>query len=110
MSKVSDNYFEDFPGRMADGRAFTDYRTNCITNYGLAKDMTSWEYRYYLQNNAAKIVEDETTQRNSLLSYSGPNAPEVPVKNVQNCNKGFCTITPSSDNGIGIKNVTNEFS
>jgi len=110
MSKVSDNYVEDFPGRMADGRAFTDYRSNCITNSGLSQNMTSWEYRYYLQNNSAKIVEGETKQRNSLLSYSGPNAPEVPVKNIQNCNKGFCTMNLSDDKGIGTKNITSEFS
>ena len=108
MSKISDNYFKDFPSRMADGRTFTDYRTNCVTNYGISTDMTSWEYRYYLQNNAAKIVGEETNQRNSSLSYTGPHAPEVPVKNIQNCNKGFCTIENFNDAGLGLGKATNE--
>ena len=32
MSKVSDNVVVDFPARMADGRAFTDYRSNSLNN------------------------------------------------------------------------------
>ena len=108
MSKVSDNFFNDFPSRMADGRAFTDYRTSCITNSSLSNNMTSWEYRYYLQNNSAKIVGEETNQRESSLSYSGPHAPEVPVKNIQNCNKGFCTIENFNDAGLGLGKATNE--
>ena len=108
MSKVSDNFVSDFPSRMADGRAFTDYRTNCITNNGISQNMTSWEYRYYLQNNAAKIVEDEKNNRDSLLSYTGPHAPEVPVKNIQNCNKGFCTIENFNESGLGLGKATNE--
>ena len=108
MSKVSDNIFKDFPSRMADGRVFTDYRTNCITNNGYSQNMTSWEYRYYLQNNAAKIVEQTNHERDSILSYSGPNAPEVPVKNIQNCNKGFCTIENFNESGLGMGKATNE--
>lgn len=108
MSKVSDNFANDFPSRMSDGRAFTDYRTNCITNNGIGKNMTSWEYRYYLQNNAAEIVEKERENRNTMLGYSGENAPEVPVKNIQNCNKGFCTIENFNENGLGLGKATNE--
>jgi hypothetical protein len=108
MSKVSDNFYSDFPSRMSDARVFTDYRTNCVTNNNISKNMTSWEYRYYLQNNAAKIVEDEKNNRNSLLSYNGPYAPEVPVKNIQNCNKGFCTIEQFNESGLGLGKATNE--
>ena len=108
MSKVSDNYIGDFPCRMSDGRVFTDFRANCISNNGISQNMTSWEYRYYLQNNAAKIVEDEKQNRDSMLSYTGKNAPEVPVKNIQNCNKGFFTIENFNESGLGLGKATNE--
>tara|TARA_B100000900_G_C20589150_1_gene720918 strand:- start:2409 stop:2741 length:333 start_codon:yes stop_codon:yes gene_type:complete len=108
MNKVPDNYYETFPSRMSDGRTFTDYRTNCITNNGISQNMTSWEYRYYLQNNASEIVNKERADRDSILAYSGPNAPEVPVKNIQNCNKGFCTIENFNENGLGLGKATNE--
>ena len=32
MNSATDNYEMDFPARMSDGRQFTDYRQNCITN------------------------------------------------------------------------------
>ena len=51
-SKVPDNFHLDFPARMSDGRQFTDYRSNCILNNELSKNMGSWEYRNFLTNNA----------------------------------------------------------
>jgi len=105
---MSDNFTKDFPSRMSDGRVFTDYRSNCITNSAIGKSMTSWEYRYYLQNNSASIVESDKNSRDLMLSYSGPNAPEIPVKNIQNCNKGFCTIEQADEMGIGLGKFTND--
>jgi len=55
MSKVTDNVELDFPARMNDGRQFTDYRPNCYLNNQLGQNMGSWQYRYYLTNNAAEI-------------------------------------------------------
>ena len=108
MSKTPDNYAQDFPSRMADGRGFTDYRPNCVSNNVISQDMTSWEYRYYLQNNASKIVETERSTKDLLLGYSGPNAPEVPVKNIQNCNKSTCSIEQFNEAGLGLGKATNE--
>ena len=105
MSKVSDNYDPEFT-RMSDGRGFTDYRTNCITNNSISKNMSSWEYRYYLTSNAAKIAQDEKNQLENSLKYTGPPAPEVPVKNIQNCNKGFCTIESFNEAGLGLGKAT----
>ena len=108
MNKVPDNNVPSFPSRMSDGRGFTDYRTNCITNNILSTDMTSWEYRYYLQNNAAKFVDEDRNNMNTLLEYNGPNAPEVPVKNIQNCDKAKCSIEPFNESGLGLGKATNE--
>jgi hypothetical protein len=41
----------------SDGRAFTDYRPNCVVNKKIQQSMNSLEYRKYLQSNASKIME-----------------------------------------------------
>jgi len=44
---------------MSDGRAFTDYRPNCMVNEKLQQGSgmeNSREYRMYLQQNASKII------------------------------------------------------
>lgn len=41
---------------LEDGRAFTDYRPNCIMNEQMQKGMDSHEYRMYLQKNAKSIM------------------------------------------------------
>lgn len=54
------------PTRMADGRAFTDYRPRCVVNAELLQNVagqkmvqSSYESRMYLQTNAEKVMEDE---------------------------------------------------
>ena len=32
VQQVADNFFDDFPARMADGRFITDYSPNCDNN------------------------------------------------------------------------------
>lgn len=54
----------------SDGRAFTDYRPNCLVNKNIQKNMNSLEYRKYLQTNASKIMEDN-------LKYSIQTNKEV---------------------------------
>jgi hypothetical protein len=44
MAKTSDNVNLDFPARMADGRTFTDYRSNCIMNHELSSNKNSFDY------------------------------------------------------------------
>lgn len=42
---------------LSDGRVFTDYTPNCVLNKALKKEnMTSLEYRKYLQANAEEIM------------------------------------------------------
>ena len=56
---VSNNYYEDCPALMSDGRFITNYLPNCEMNNNVArlysgKPLTSWEYTYYLTNEAGK--------------------------------------------------------
>ena len=50
----------------------------------------------------------ERSTKDLLLGYSGPNAPEVPVKNIQNCNKSTCSIEQFNEAGLGLGKATNE--
>ena len=38
MAKIPDNYNQEFPARMADGRFMTDYSPNCDRNSFLSKE------------------------------------------------------------------------
>ena len=55
MAQVTDNFHNDFPARMSDGRFITDYTPNCMVNLLRKEKMSSWEYRDYLTNNASQI-------------------------------------------------------
>ena len=40
MAKIPDNYNQEFPARMADGRFMTDYSPNCDRNSFYQRNMT----------------------------------------------------------------------
>lgn len=51
------NHSISCPARMADGRAYTDYRPRCMTQYVMNnKAMSSFEQRQYLIRNADNII------------------------------------------------------
>jgi hypothetical protein len=67
------------PLKMADGRAFTDYRPRCMVNSELLLDLynnnmvrSSYESRIYLQENAEKLME---RNRVTMLGNLTPCAP-----------------------------------
>ena len=46
---------------MSDGRRFTDYQSSCDLNRSIQKQnglSNSHEYRFFLQQNANKIIDD----------------------------------------------------
>ena len=103
MQKTSDNVNLDFPARMADGRIFTDYRPNCVMNSELSKNKDSFEYRYYLTKNAGSIEQSMLKNLEEAVKCTSCNAQTVlPVQSVQNCNKGFCSISMNNPQGIGL--------
>jgi hypothetical protein len=67
------------PIKMADGRAFTDYRPRCMVNSELLSDVhnnsmvrSSYESRMFLQENAEKLME---RNRQTMLKNLAPCAP-----------------------------------
>ena len=53
-----------------DGRAFTDYRPNCVVNKEMQNGSNSLEYRKFLQMNAEKIMEknlEKSVKKNEQL-------------------------------------------
>jgi len=59
FNKVPSNVYDDCPALMSDGRFITSYLPNCEMNNNVSKlfsnkPLTSWEYTYYLTNEAGK--------------------------------------------------------
>ena len=102
MDRSLDNFNQAYPARMSDGRQFTDYRANCIMNKELSSKMSSWEYRYFLTNNAHKVASGNSQLMEKVNAYKGPITPEVPTQTIQNCTDGFCHFKPNKQNGIGL--------
>lgn len=102
--KVTDNYLKSFPARMSDGRFITDYTPNCDQNLFLQKNMTSWEYRNYLMENAEKIMEEQNKKINDVfgcLDCDQTKLLESSIKQV--CDSKGCNIEVINKDGIGIE-------
>jgi hypothetical protein len=102
MAKTSDNVNLDFPARMADGRTFTDYRSNCIMNHELSSNKNSFDYRYFLENNGSQIEQGIFNKLDEAVKCNDCNAQTVlPVQTVQNCNAGVCSMELKNPEGLG---------
>lgn len=100
--KVSDNVELDFPARMSDGRAFTDYRQNCLLNNNLSKGMGSWEYRDHLTQNADSLRNQFIKNQESITACSKCSDNTVlPVKTIINCSPEGCNYILNDPNGLG---------
>ena len=56
---VPNNVYPDCPALMSDGRFITNYLPNCEMNFNVSrvysnKPLNSWEYTFYLNNEAQK--------------------------------------------------------
>tara|TARA_B100001094_G_C17969467_1_gene689559 strand:+ start:80 stop:409 length:330 start_codon:yes stop_codon:yes gene_type:complete len=102
--QVTDNFHNDFPARMADGRFITDYTSNCIVNTLRKQKLSGWEYRTHLINNAEKIMEEINQKNNELYGCKECNTtitfPENRAKQV--CDDAGCTIVEVNPEGVGI--------
>tara|TARA_B100000902_G_C27238189_1_gene878575 strand:+ start:1011 stop:1343 length:333 start_codon:yes stop_codon:yes gene_type:complete len=104
--KVIDNYLKSFPARMSDGRFITDYTPNCDKNLLLQKNMSSWEYRSYLMNNAEKLIEEEKKTMDDKFGCLDCNSTQLLDSSVkQVCNHTGCNIEVLNKEGIGIEQV-----
>lgn len=103
------------PSRMADGRAFTDYRPRCAVNADLlnkvllAKMMgSSYESRMWLQNNSDNLMnENFAWAQDNLIPCAPCGRPfseagtMEPERYIVKCNGVTCTRTEVNPNGIG---------
>ena len=54
------NYYDDIPGLMSDGRIFSSWQPESVINSKIQKQegiQSNWDYRKYLQNNAQNIMK-----------------------------------------------------
>jgi|TARA_R110002072_G_scaffold18158_1_gene68283 hypothetical protein len=103
MNNATDNYENGFPARMSDGRQFTDYRQNCITNNEISQGMSSWEYRNFLTNNAGDIHKASIEKARAINECKSCSDNTVlPVKNTINCGPTGCVYEMNDANGIGL--------
>ena len=106
MAKVPDNFTENFPARMSDGRFITDYSSNCFKNVEHKKDMTGWEYRIHLINNAEKIMGEINEQNEKLYGCEECNGVNIPSQKAnQVCTGENCNVEEVDPNGIGIEQL-----
>jgi hypothetical protein len=105
--KITDNYLKSFPARMSDGRFITDYSPNCDKNLLLQKNMSSWEYRSYLMNNASKLIEEEKNlMDNQFGCLDCDITPSLDSSVKQVCSHTGCDIEVINKGGIGIEQVS----
>lgn len=100
-TNVSDETVYDLApfDRMADGRAFTDYRSRCqkLTN------MNSYEERMFLMNNAQSIMESTSSKFVSSRCKTEPKpSTMLPEKVKQVCDKNSCKFVVNDENGLGL--------
>ncbi len=103
MAKVTDNYFSDFPARMAYG-FMTDYHPNCELNLAMQKNMSSWQYRLFLTRNGNQIRNMNGEFNNKRFGCDNCNDPSIPAQNryLQNCTNDVCHIKEENPKGIGL--------
>tara|TARA_B100000405_G_scaffold247306_1_gene180734 strand:+ start:2916 stop:3275 length:360 start_codon:yes stop_codon:yes gene_type:complete len=87
--------------RMADGRAFTDYRSRCqkLTN------MTSYDERMFLMNNAESIMKTTDSKficTDCLMKKDSNKSTMLPEKFKQVCDTNSCKFVVNDENGVGL--------
>jgi hypothetical protein len=105
--KVTDNFFKDFPARMADGRFITNYLPNCQQNLAYQGGMTSWQYRAYLTKMADEIRDFEFSINKELYGCKDCHKDKgIGHRFDQLCNENGCHFKEINPDGLGVKKVT----
>jgi hypothetical protein len=112
MSKVTDNFFSDFPARMSDGRFITNYLPNCQQNFKYQQGMSSWQYRTYLTRMGDDIRKHEMDMNEQMYGYdlsdnTGLTSDMKPPghKYEQTCDENGCSFKEVDVDGIGVMKV-----
>jgi hypothetical protein len=97
------------PFRMADGRNFTDYRTQCTLDYQRKTKnnfKSSYEERQFMIHNASNIIKDNVSLSEKMNQCSGCYSTDVPgtmlpERNMVQCNDKKCNFTENNPSGLG---------
>jgi hypothetical protein len=82
----SNNYYSDMPPMMSDGRNYTNWLPEETANNAIkqqANIKSNWDYRMYLQNNASRVMEQNTLEatyasginQNGMTTTTSSNEP-----------------------------------
>ena len=86
--------------KMSDGRAFTDYKPQCVTNLST---LNSFDHRMYLTHNASNMMKFNLDKSKSCNCFDfNVDGTMLPELNKTHCDKNKCTDLPNNTNGIGI--------
>jgi len=106
MSCVPCKDHANCPLKMADGRAFTDYRPRCAVNFD-SLTMNSYEYRQHLITNAQSIMQQQREvvyDRNKCGPCVSPfnQGTMLPEQALVQCNASTCTFKVTNPSGLGL--------
>lgn len=95
------------PPRMADGRAFTDYRPRCdlhSINTFAQQGIESYKQRMYMTNNAQDIMKQNMLDafNNNTCIQNEPVDTVYPHSYSQECNRNTCNFAPVQSDGVGL--------
>jgi hypothetical protein len=99
------NYHQDFPALMSDGRSFSNWQPTAVLNDQIRTRehlKTNWEYRQYLQKNANSIIAfDQSTacqQTGCPYAYvkSHPSFPSDLKESFETVKKKYTFEKPAS--------------
>ena len=104
---VPNNNYEDCPALMSDGRFITSYKPNCEMNNTISglfdnKKLSSWEYTYYLTNEAGKVNDHINGQYNKQYGCTAYPYKIIDPELKQDCNTDNCVIRNVNPKGMGI--------
>lgn len=106
--RESDNKSFQCPAKMADGRAFTDYKPRCAVLSSLLQDkpMNTYELRQHMINNAEAIMQQKREYA-SRMNSCGPcvqpwnQGTMLPEQTMVRCNESTCSVSKTNANGLG---------
>tara|TARA_Y100000590_G_C15739353_1_gene1019705 strand:+ start:4275 stop:4604 length:330 start_codon:yes stop_codon:yes gene_type:complete len=104
MEQVTDNFHNDFPARMSDGRFITNYFPNCDINRKMKKEMSSFEYRKYLIENTETLMQEINSTNEKLFGCKNCHTTVIPHNHLKQVCKdnGVCDLIEVDPSGIGI--------
>lgn len=104
---VPNNVYDNCPALMSDGRFITSYLPNCEMNKRIErlysdKPLTSWEYTYYLINEAGKAEKFINQQYQHKYGCPGYPYKIIEPELKQDCNLDNCVIKNINKDGMAL--------